>query len=676
MGMIDTALKARDKGLSVIPIIPGNKAPSIATWTPYQTECMGSDDIRRNFTDDSWFGIIAGAVSGNLEVLDFDIPEKHDFKAGQTGTAPLFQPFVDFLIEHGHEDLINSLIWMRSKSGGMVLIYRCPDATISGNTKLAERDATPEELEKRPGQRRYDLIETRGEKGYFVCAPTPGYKLLKGTLSNIPAISAEDRELLLSVARFLSPSEPTTYAPERSNPSAQRPGDAYNLKASWEEILVPHGWQRGKKSGNRTHWTRPGKKVKDGNSATTGNGPNDLLYVFTSAAYPFEPSTGYSKFAAYCYLNHNRDFHHGAQVLKSEGYGESRAQKQTRESPPATTGRGLTLRQFEANSFQYAKPTYLVEPYLQIGKCILLDADGGTGKSCLCAAWSACLTSGRHPLTGEDREPIRVLYLHRGEDTDEEITTVFAANGGNFENWFLFSDKSLQFDSQGLADLEATIQENQIQLVVVDALFYFLSTLMENTYNALPAMAVMEQLNGIAERQKCTFWNIRHTKKGNPDTKASDLGMGSVQFRNSHRGQLMLRFHPEEPGVIVCTDEKGSLLNPKGKPFCYRRVDLEIMYLPDVENPFGGKKGRSKTAECEEWLRQTLMYGTTLRTAVLERGVDAGFSNSLVYEAAQAIGVARMDQPRQPGEGSGRRPTWWARPGYDWSSHEWGDPYA
>jgi hypothetical protein len=187
---------------------------------------------------------------------------------------------------------------------------------------------------------------------------------------------------------------------------------------------------------------------------------------------------------------------------------------------------------------------------------------------------------------------------------------------------------------------------------------------MENTYNALPAMAVMEKLNGIAERTRCVFWNIRHTKKGSPDTKASDLGMGSVQFRNSHRGQLMLRFHPDEPGVIVCTDEKGSLLVRKGKPFCYRREDLEIMYLPDMGNPFAAKKVDTKVSECKKWLWETLGYGAHLRKAIIERGAEFGFSQSLIYEAAKELDISKRNQaPNGPGQPA----IWWAKGGCDWS---------
>jgi hypothetical protein len=674
--MIETALRARDKGLSVVPIEPGTKKAAVA-WKKYQSSPMGEEEIRQTFTDSHWFAIISGAVSQNLELLDFDIPGKHKLKAGEQGIAPLYETFCNFLKEHGAEDLLNRLLKMQTKSGGMGLIYRC-ECEVEGNTKLAERWATKEELEENPRELRKVLIETRGEGGYFLTWPTPGYKILEGSWSSIPVISKEERDMLHAAARFLSEIEPDQHSYEHSV-SMTRPGDHYNQEASWEEILTLHGWQRSRKAGGRWQWVRPGKNVREGISATTGNGPNDLLYIFSSSAYPFEPNKAYSKFAAFALLEHGGDYKLAAKTLAREGYGE-----QSKEVEDAigrivgkAEGKGLSLKQFKKDDFAYIKPTYLVDPYLPQGKCVLLDADGGTGKSCLCAAWSASLTSGREPLTGAPREPINVLYLHRGEDTDEEITTVFAANGGDFDNWYLFSDKSLQFDAQGLADLEVTIKENNIQLIVVDALFYFLSTLMENTYNALPAMAVMEKLNGIAERTRATFWNIRHTKKGSPDTKASDLGMGSVQFRNSHRGQLMLRFHPEEEGVIVCTDEKGSLLVRKGKPFCYRREELEIYYLPDLSNPFGAKKKESKQSQCEEWLSKQLTYGVYMASALVDQAQDLGISQSTLYAAAEAIGVSKIDEPRMPGDTrEGRMPRWWAKPGYDWSRHDWGDPYA
>jgi hypothetical protein len=649
MGTVaDSAVSASKIGLSVLPIVRETKKSKVS-WTKYQNEIATEAEIRSIFADGDWLAIPCGKGSGNLEAVDFDAKELY--------------PEWRKLMEEYNPDLLERLVVQSTPRKGFHVLYRCE--SIEGNLKLANQEDGSV------------AIETRGQGGYILASPTPGYKIVQNSYKRIPTITPDERDLILALCRSLGFKPVESYHYESNpgqTPGVAKPGEDYGKRTRWEDILEPLGWTRGRTTGGRTGWARPGKSLREGIGATTGNGENDLLYVHTSNAPPFAPGCSYSKFGAYTVVNHGGDFFRAAQTLKSQGFGsdfQKQRQTQLAQSREPVVAKGLTLTKFTKEQFAYVQPSYLVEPYLPTGKCVLLDADGGTGKSCLCAAWAASLTSGRHPLTGYDREPINVLYLHRGEDTDAEITTVFAANGGDFDRWFLFSDQTLQFDSQGLADLELTIAENNIQLIVVDALFYFLSTLMQDTYNALPAMAVMERLNGIAERTSSTFWNIRHTKKGNPDTKASDLGMGSVQFRNSHRGQLMLRFHPDEEGVIVCTDEKGSLLVRKGKPFCYRREELEIMYLPNIPNPFGQKKQKSKTADCEEWLRAQLDFGPWLATALIERAKEFEFKESLTYEAASALGVAKGYQPAVGHRG----PAWWAKPGYNWSRHEWGDPF-
>jgi hypothetical protein len=102
-----------------------------------------------------------------------------------------------------------------------------------------------------------------------------------------------------------------------------RPGDDYNRRANWRDILEPIGFKIDKEAGKTFHWTRPGKD--SGTSATTGhcNGETsgELLYLFTPNAPPFNVNTAYSKFSAYTLLNHGGDYSAAAKALAQEGYG-------------------------------------------------------------------------------------------------------------------------------------------------------------------------------------------------------------------------------------------------------------------------------------------------------------------------------------------------------------------
>lgn len=82
--------------------------------------------------------------------------------------------------------------------------------------------------------------------------------------------------------------------------------EIFNQSNEWEDILEPHGWTITQRVGDTTYWQRPGK-LGNGHSATTGH-CGDLMYVFSSAAYGFEPNEAYSKFGAHAILNFEGDY--------------------------------------------------------------------------------------------------------------------------------------------------------------------------------------------------------------------------------------------------------------------------------------------------------------------------------------------------------------------------------
>jgi len=300
-------------GLSVLPIKPdGSKAPALATWKPYQSRQPTSDEVHHWFRDRPLgLGIIGGSVSGSLEVLDFDAPET-------------FAPW-SMLVEDLAPGLPARLPQVQTPSGGQHLYYRCP--TNAGNLKLAQRLTS----EGRPET----LIETRGQGGYVIAPPSPPachplnrpYIIRRGDLAAIPTINSDARLVLLNSARsFNEYLEPKRIVSGHSSPVSSpamgdRPGDVFNTGAQWPNILEPHGWTRVGQHGETILWRRPGKRER-GISATTNYAGSDVLYVFSTNAWPFEPETPYSKFWAYTLLEHRGDFTVAVRALTAMGYGK------------------------------------------------------------------------------------------------------------------------------------------------------------------------------------------------------------------------------------------------------------------------------------------------------------------------------------------------------------------
>jgi len=318
----DLALEYVKSTLSAVPIkADGSKSP-VGSWKKFQEHLPSPYDIKQSFKGNVGIAILGGKVSGNLEIIDFDHPDLAD-------------PWIS-RVEENVAGLTAKLTRIKTPRGGAHFYYRCPE--IEGNQKLAQ-EPTVDSTTGKPGAK--VLIETRGEGGYVLapgcpaaCHPTGKiYEYVSGPeLTKIQTITPEERKVLLDSARSFNriPKQVKVHAPsgKKSGKGGLRPGDDFNMRATWEEVLTPHGWKSIKKQGEATHWCRPGKDDST-TSATTGH-CGDNFYVFSSNASPFEPDTAYSKFSAYTVLAHNGDFEAAAKDLGGKGYG-TKSEKKVRE---------------------------------------------------------------------------------------------------------------------------------------------------------------------------------------------------------------------------------------------------------------------------------------------------------------------------------------------------------
>jgi putative DNA primase/helicase len=143
-------------GLCVLPIRrDGTKAPALDKWKWLERELPSADQLTQ------WWGgrhppgiaIICGAVSGNLELIDFD------------REAESIYPQWCQLVEEERPGLVARLCLVRSPRPGWHVRYRVVGPPVPGNTKLAIDPEAP----------RNDrvLIETRGEGGYALAPGCP-----------------------------------------------------------------------------------------------------------------------------------------------------------------------------------------------------------------------------------------------------------------------------------------------------------------------------------------------------------------------------------------------------------------------------------------------------------------------------------------------------------------------
>ena len=267
-------------------------------------------------------GVAGGLASQRLEAMDFDEREIYHAwreRALVAGLGVLVERLEEAYLEHSPR--------------GVHLLWRCD--TIAGNTKLAQRLKTPDE-QQHPQDRIKTLIETRGRGGYIIIAPSNGtvhpeggaYTRVRGSLATIATISPEEREALLDLARTFDalpkpqPQEPRTLV--SGTPDHPRPGDEFNARTSWRELLEPWGWTYVYSQGDEDFYRRPGKTI--GISASVNYKGCDCLYVFSTST-PFEPERSYTRFGAWTVVEHGGDFLAAARALGAAGYGAQAADR-------------------------------------------------------------------------------------------------------------------------------------------------------------------------------------------------------------------------------------------------------------------------------------------------------------------------------------------------------------
>ena len=282
--LFDQARSAYQAGLCILPVASDRtKRPDVFTWAPYQIDRPTSHQMRAfQFEQRHGFGMIAGLVSGRRGAWDFDCASTHAAFLAAADASGLGE--VVRRIEAGYCD--------QTPGGGRRWIVDFPES-------VAWRDET---LARRPGADGEPNIKTLIELPTFaILAPSHGlthpsgrpYIRVSGSFHTIAAVTAEEHADLITLARtFDAMPRPQSREARTTHQSDDRPGDAFNRRASWQEILEPAGWRHVYDRGDVAYWRRPGKTR--GISATTNLGGRDLLYVFTSST-PFEPEQSISR---------------------------------------------------------------------------------------------------------------------------------------------------------------------------------------------------------------------------------------------------------------------------------------------------------------------------------------------------------------------------------------------
>lgn len=403
--------------------------PGLKTWRRYVAgtpdftgELPSPADLAEWFerSDTPGLGLVCGAISGSLEMLEVEgrfAPRLNEVLTAldKAGLGDLFE-----MIDAGYREV--------TPSGGIHWLYRCE--TIEGNRKLAQRPAA-----ERPNGRDV-LMETRGEGGFVVVAPTAGmfdgyperveWSLQRGGFGTIATITPGERsELFRLLSTFDEMPEiehvPAPTIADRRQPGqlddTERPGDEYNRSTTWHDVLGADGWLPIFQRGDATYWRRPDKT--HGISATTNALGTDRLKVFSTSTV-FDPDRTYDRFGAYATLRHNGDLQATArairptavapQVSRTVLYGPMTPEPATDGAQPVVDVPERLIDDFLGEPEEAYD--WLIEGLLERGDRLILTAPEGLGKSTLLRQIAATAAAGVHPFTGQDlARPFRSLIV-------------------------------------------------------------------------------------------------------------------------------------------------------------------------------------------------------------------------------------------------------------------------
>ena len=314
--ILTTALRFATQDIVVVPVAgDGSKRPGLSSWKEFQERKPTQEELLAWFNNEQvqGLGVITGPISGNLLMIEFEgraIDQKLHLRAKEAMESAG--------LEYLWNQLTNGYSEM-TPSGGLHFLVKVDGPAIDGNTKLASK----------AGEDGGCLIETRGAGGFSICAPSGGtahptgktWAMIAGAIETIPTISTDEmNELFTILQTFDEMPKPEITKQELTkrefNPAL--PGDDYNQRMTWEEILEPLGWKKVFTQAEKTLWRRPNKN--EGISASTNHGGYDTFYVFSTST-TFEANKSYSKFAVYAHLHHNDNFKHAAEALRFAGFG-------------------------------------------------------------------------------------------------------------------------------------------------------------------------------------------------------------------------------------------------------------------------------------------------------------------------------------------------------------------
>jgi hypothetical protein len=532
---LNTALAYRQAGLSLIPCATKTKQPLFdllprdsdnkATWEPFKQCIADESTIRTFFHNGAAIAIICGAVSGNLECLDID---------NKIGNADSLYTEWRAMVDDNMPGLVDRLVIERTQSGGYHFWYRC--AVIEGPQKLARSLDSAGKAQT--------IFETKGDGGYVLCSPTPGYVLIQGDLEHPPTITPDERAMLLLVARIQNThTDESRIESGYSTPAGTglRPGDDYNQRIDaneFQQLIERHGWRLVYSRGENDYYMRPDKTR--GSIGASWHRSKRVWYVFTSSS-EFEPDRGYSAFSVYTKLAHGNSAKDAARELGKSGYGDKAHTPQndvrSATKPTEKPSKANDTKTLEYNAAPAIPPIdvndllimerrdvlWFAPNFLREGLGLLVGQPN-VGKTPLAAQLAIAIATGAKWMNMIQCPQAKVLYLGMEYSTQELIPLFDISRMGQKIPRDCLAIKTIEDDfpttaDQALEQLEYYMRDLGFRVIIIDVLTAFLppEKFKQNIYRG--DYSELKPYHRLALKYNACILGVWHASKRESDPK-------------------------------------------------------------------------------------------------------------------------------------------------------------
>jgi hypothetical protein len=335
-------------------------------------------------------------------------------------------------------------------------------------------------------------------------------------------------------------------APVNGQETGTRPGDLFNARTAWPDLLAKDGWTFIFARNGLGYWWRPGK-TQGSCSATTGirsESNKDLLFVFSSNA-PVEPWRSYTKFQYYAYTRHEGRFPEAASELAELGYcdreeisfrssnGQANRFGDSVPTPESRNENRIEGAPRRAFTVKYASELRSVDPdlsfiwegYLRVHGITLFSALWKAGKTTLLAHLLKALESDGF-FCGLRVRKGRVLYVTEEHESvwaerrdllglKDHIRFVLQpfAQKPTMDQWVAF-----------LKALQTYLREEPAELVVFDTIVNLWPVKDEN--DAARVQEAIMPLRAVADN--LAFLLVHHLRKSDGTEATGSRGSGAL----------------------------------------------------------------------------------------------------------------------------------------------------